>query len=98
MAAGVLHFPGYLGQRGSRCARLAGWDRVVDKSRTTAAMAAGASYLSGIDLEMSNSGLNSLKSRTPAVAAAGGSYLAAGRLSLTVLPVLISNFLRVLNL
>ena len=37
------------------------------ESRTTAAMAAGASYLSGIDLEMSNFGLNSLKSRTPAV-------------------------------
>jgi hypothetical protein len=41
MAAGVLLSPGYLGQSGSRCALLAGWDRVVHKSRTTAAMAAG---------------------------------------------------------
>ena len=47
MAAGVLHFPGYLGQSGSRCALLAGWDRIVQKSRTTAGMAAGASYLAG---------------------------------------------------
>ena len=47
MAAGVLHFPGYLGQSGSRCALLAGWDRVVHKSRTTAAVAAGANYLAG---------------------------------------------------
>ena len=47
MAAGVLHFPGYLGQSGSRCALLAGWDRVVHKSRTTAAVAAGASFLAG---------------------------------------------------
>ena len=46
-AAGVLLFPGYLGQSGSRCALLAGWDRVVHKSRTTAAVAAGASYLAG---------------------------------------------------
>ena len=47
MAAGVLHFPSYLGQSGSRCALLAGWDRVVHKSRTTAAVAAGASFLAG---------------------------------------------------
>jgi hypothetical protein len=46
-AAGVLLFPGYLGQIGSRCALLAGWDKVVHKSRTTAAAAAGASYLAG---------------------------------------------------
>jgi hypothetical protein len=47
MAAGVLLFPGYLGQSGRRCALLAGWDRVVHKSRATAAAAAGASYLAG---------------------------------------------------
>ena len=34
MAAGVLLFPGYLGQSGSRCALLDGWDSVVHKSRT----------------------------------------------------------------
>ena len=65
LQAGVLLFPGYLGQSltfpdlyllnrwhllgqsGSRCALLAGWDRVVNKSRATAAVAAGASYLAG---------------------------------------------------
>jgi hypothetical protein len=44
-AAGVILFPGYLVHSGSRCALLAGWDRVVHKSRTTAAVEAGASYL-----------------------------------------------------
>ena len=39
-------------------------------------MAAGASYLAGTDLEMSNSCLDSLESRTPAATAAGASYIA----------------------
>jgi hypothetical protein len=39
-------------------------------------VAAGATYLVGKDLEMSNSGLDSLESRIPAATAAGASYLA----------------------
>ena len=39
-------------------------------------MAAGATYLVGKFLEMSNSGLDSLEKRTPAAMAAGASYLA----------------------
>ena len=76
MAAGVLHFSGYLGQSGSRCALLAGWDTVVHKSRTTAAVAAGATYLVGKDLEMSNSGLDSLERVQHLLPAAGANYLA----------------------
>ena len=66
MAAGVLLFPGYLGQSGSRCALLAGWDRVVHKSRTTAAVAAGASYLAGKE--------SGFQKSAPAAAAAGVPY------------------------
>jgi hypothetical protein len=47
MAAGVLLFPDYLGLIGSQSALLAGWDRVVHKFGTSAAVAAGASYLAG---------------------------------------------------
>jgi hypothetical protein len=69
-AASVLLFPGYLGQSGSRCALLAGWDRVVHKSRTTAAAAAGASYLAGKE------SINSFgfQKSVPAATAAGVPY------------------------
>ena len=46
------------------------------KSRILAAVAAGATYSVGKDLDMSNSGLDSLESKTPAAMAAGASYLA----------------------
>ena len=70
MAAGVLHFPGYIGQSGSRCALLAGWDRVVHKSRTTAAVAAGASSLAGKE----TINLSGFQKTAPVAAAAGVPY------------------------
>ena len=70
MAAGVLHFPGYIGQSGSRCALLAGWDRVVHKYRTTAAVAAGASYLAGKE----SINWSGFQKTAPAAAAAGVPY------------------------
>ena len=69
-AADVLLFQGYLGQSGSRCALLAGWERVVHKSRTTAAVAAGASYLAGKE----SINWSGFQKTAPAAAAAGVPY------------------------